>query len=885
MSGLCRKVAWWLLACLCGLRSAASDLVPIAVSETWRYYHAANGFEFYPDKWRQIDFDDSNWPVGMGGLSLGMYGSYDTESTAIPQQGNERAALFLRKTFVIDDPSSIHWLTLRLNFSGGFVAYLNGREVTREGLFGDPVPIDAGAVPRYDGPPMEYDLSSSIADLKRGTNMLAFQLHPNGTVGNSMALVFELLANFTRGPFVQNVSATSAQIIFRTPTITTATVEVSGPLNRMDRFTDATPTNQHVTLVTNLLPGTKYFYQISQPDGLGAYKMPPQSFQTLTTNGAVHWVMFGDSGTGSGGQLRMAEVTRKLAPDLVLHLGDITYPAFHTNYADLRCLSIYREPMRATPFYFLLGNHEIYLGEHHFFETFYLPTNNVTGTSHYYSFDAGDAHFVMLFVPLASLATFTVGDPQYNWLTNDLANSTKPWKFVSTHHPIASSGPHRFDDYDFNGVADRTQFKNVLLPVAAKYGVQAIFHGHEHLYERFAPTNGVQIIIAGGGGGPLYFLSERDILSAQFQTGHSVVNCVVSNGVARFEAVNDQGQVFDSVVINGTGTNAVSPASAWRSVKFPEQPVYDAHSNVPGQKFEFAGTPLLTKPGQFSNLGRVYVNNDQTNLYVGFEEVVIQSGSAIYLFVEGGGTNGADSMKALGNGILDGAGEGVDALDFLENLSFANFKPMLACILGDELADGQYRNFTRPGVPWSQGQGIYRLNKTFSDVAGVIQQFNRSPELIPNTGEQNADFIVVSVPLATLQTQPGGVIKLGVVVGGAGINTNSGVQARELDVSNLSRNFTSSGLGPAALEGIAIRLALDPDLGLALTGSKAANGNVTLAWPCVSGWSYALESSGAANGIFSLVAGYPKKAESVVMTETLPSAIGSQRFFRVRRLP
>ena len=70
-----------------------------------------------------------------------------------------------------------------------------------------------------------------------------------------------------------------------------------------------------------------------------------------------------------------------------------------------------------------------------YLEAFYLPTNSVSvadhlrfGTSpeHYYSFDQGDLHMAVLFVPFISQYKLNVGDAQYQWLTNDLAATRKP---------------------------------------------------------------------------------------------------------------------------------------------------------------------------------------------------------------------------------------------------------------------------------------------------------------------------------------------------------------------------------------------------------------------------------------------------------------------------
>ena len=78
---------------------------------------------------------------------------------------------------------------------------------------------------------------------------------------------------------------------------------------------------------------------------------------------------------------------------------------------------------------------------------------------------------------------------------------------------------------------------------------------------------------------------------------------------------------------------------------------------------------------------------DATHLYLGLDGIALDSGSDLYLFLELPGLPGVDSLKGLGDGILNPERQGVDALDFAESLSFKFFRPSIALVLGDELAD------------------------------------------------------------------------------------------------------------------------------------------------------------------------------------------------------
>jgi hypothetical protein len=77
------------------------------------------------------------------------------------------------------------------------------------------------------------------------------------------------------------------------------------------------------------------------------------------------------------------------------------------------------------------------------------------------------------------------------WLVNSLQASDAEWKICYFHHPLYSSG-------ESHGSAVELRF--LLEPIFVKYGVQVVFAGHEHFYERLKPQSGVSYFIAGGAG-------------------------------------------------------------------------------------------------------------------------------------------------------------------------------------------------------------------------------------------------------------------------------------------------------------------------------------------------------------------------------------------------
>jgi predicted phosphodiesterase len=835
---------------LCGLLPLAmtakgDSLVPYY--SDWKFFEGRSEASIPTTAWRELGFDDSDWKTAPSGFSIG-YGGYDAPTRLWGMPGGF-PSIFLRKQFSVDDLESIKSLIMRVDYDDGFVAYLNGTEIARRGLTGEPdqpVPFNAPSAIRPRGNPELIDLAPYKLLLEQGENILAIQAH-NSHINNSwFAFYVELLGNVVRGPAISSTTPTSTKIAWRTLKSTTSIVEYGETPELGSKLETETPKTDHVLQLTNLKPNTTYHYRVGGVAEDESRFSKTVSFKTLKSSGPVKLMLLGDTGRGNLIQNQIATLLRKESPDAVLLAGDVVYPEFLPGYEDFRHFSIYKEQMKSVPIFTAVGNHDLYQGDSHYINAFHLPTNNLptlglkhpeipyrfSGTEHFYSFDVGDVHVSVLYNPWYAHHNFSKDTNQLHWLTNDLAQTSKPWKMLLMHFPVASSSGHGWSSYDGNALPDTYDFGNTIYPVVAKYNVDLMMAGHSHAFEKFSPVAGCISVVSGAGGASPYSFYRLFPGAQQFWPKNNAARVSVDGEQLRVEALDIEGEVFDWFVINRKIPERDTWLSAWHTPTIETAEADDGQGNLTGQTFDFVGEAIPTINGASANLGQVRVNNDSTHLYIGIEQSMIRPYQNIFLFIESPRQQGVTTLKGLGNGLIqfNNTNEGVDALDFLQNLSFTNFKPSVAAVLGDERADAQSRHFTRPGftvrvtsgtspntvtenIPVRLGQGVFRLDQTFSDVEGVrLQQFNRSPQFLSQQQETDAGFIEVAIPFSSLGgIVPGDEILLGAVVGTEGINTQQNYQSRQLDTAHLGKSLKTEQNFLYKLEGLKVKLAADPD--------------------------------------------------------------------------
>ncbi|XP_019180960.1 PREDICTED: purple acid phosphatase 15-like [Ipomoea nil] len=294
----------------------------------------------------------------------------------------------------------------------------------------------------------------------------------------------------------------------------------------------------HHVQLTALEPDTLYYYRCGDPSLKAMSKI--YHFKTMPISSPESYpkriAIVGDLGltyntTSTIGHLRSND------PDLVVLVGDVTYANLYlTNGTGSDCYSCsfadtpihetyqprwdywgrYMQPLVSkVPIMVVEGNHEIEeQAENKTFAAyssrFAFPSKESGSSSpFYYSFNAGGIHFIML----GGYAAYNKTSDQYKWLERDLANVDRkvtPWLVATWHPPWYSSYTAHYREAECMKVA--------MEELLYKAGVDLVFNGHVHAYERsnrvfnytLDPCGPVYITIGDGGNREKMAISHAD---------------------------------------------------------------------------------------------------------------------------------------------------------------------------------------------------------------------------------------------------------------------------------------------------------------------------------------------------------------------------------------
>lgn len=259
---------------------------------------------------------------------------------------------------------------------------------------------------------------------------------------------------------------------------------------------------------------------------------PALSITLPRLDDSVKFAAMGDNGTGGRAQYevadRMAEAHKLFPYEFVIMLGDNMYG--RQQPADF--VTKFERPYKylldaGVKFYAALGNHDEQNNR------FYKPWN--MNGERYYTYTKKNVRFFVL-------DSDYIDPKQLDWITGQLRSSDDDWKVVYFHHPLYSSAGRHGSEADL---------RLVLEPLFVRYGVNVVFSGHDHTYERMKPQKGIYYFVSGSAGQLRRGDLQRSPLTAVgYDQDNAFMLVEIDKDAMSIQAVTRGGRTVDSITLS-----------------------------------------------------------------------------------------------------------------------------------------------------------------------------------------------------------------------------------------------------------------------------------------------------------------------------------------------
>jgi hypothetical protein len=360
---------------------------------------------------------------------------------------------------------------------------------------------------------------------------LAVLVALSGIVWGGSALANE---PFQKGPYLQDVTRTQVTFMWQSDPACAGTIRVPGA-----SLVLAAPVAQlHEVRASGLKPGRRYEYSVECGGKVAAGELttaaePSEPFS---------FVVFGDTRDNVDQHRALVERVRREVPDFILLTGDMVDDG--ANEKDWAAFfAVERELLAENVLFPAVGNHDRHgrtRGADAYRRYFSLPAD-APDPERYYALSYGNTRVLVLD---SNEYSFALTD-QTAWLEKELAAAAADpvvaHRFIVMHHPPYSTSLH----------GGQAELREMWTPIFERYGVDAVFSGHDHVYER-SEKNGVHYFVSGGGGAPLYPRDPRakpeDVAASRyFERTLNYLRVHVVGGFVEVAALRQDGTLIENV--------------------------------------------------------------------------------------------------------------------------------------------------------------------------------------------------------------------------------------------------------------------------------------------------------------------------------------------------
>src|SRR5215204_6971382 len=258
--------------------------------------------------------------------------------------------------------------------------------------------------------------------------------------------------------------------------------------------------------------------------------LPAQELALPRKSGSVRFLFLGAAGTDYREEYevanQMVRYGRAFPFTFAIMLGDNIYGSERPQDFDKKFTRPYKVLLDAdVEFHAALGNHDD--PNQRYFKPFNL------GGNRYRTFKKGNVRFFVI--------DSNYLDPeQVKWLEKELDASGSDWKIAYFHHPLyttARRGPE-------------VELRAILEPIFVKHSVDVVFTGHEHIYERLQPQQGIYYFTVGGAAK----LRKGDtrpgpLIAARYDRDRSFLLAEVAGDSLYFQTINRKGATVDRGIV------------------------------------------------------------------------------------------------------------------------------------------------------------------------------------------------------------------------------------------------------------------------------------------------------------------------------------------------
>ncbi len=264
---------------------------------------------------------------------------------------------------------------------------------------------------------------------------------------------------------------------------------------------------------------------------ISGWGLSAQNITLPSTPNAVKFGVLGDAGTGDRPQYeiadRMARLHATFQFDRVIMLGDNIYGGQGASDMVKKFSQPYKALLDAgVKFYASIGNHDTPANVRY-------PLWNMNG-ERYYTHATKNVRFF-------ALDSNKIDQKELDWLDAELAKAQEDWKICYFHHPLYSDGGTHGSAIDV-----RVLFE----PLFIKYGVNVVFAGHDHIYERITPQKGIYHFVEGASGQLRKGDAKASSMMAKgFDRDQTFMLVEIDGAQLSFQTISRAGNTIDSGTI------------------------------------------------------------------------------------------------------------------------------------------------------------------------------------------------------------------------------------------------------------------------------------------------------------------------------------------------